>query len=158
MDQQLQSEHATSRSNSRRYSTNVHTVQNGTHDPMRHLAVADRSKIRIAFDSAILSTHGKYRLGASLFRGNRLVSVGVNKIKTHTKSPHFYRMIHAEIDALLRGERESIEGSSLFVVRVLKNLNFASSKPCKCCWTMAAELGVKRVVYYDKISFVSDYL
>jgi deoxycytidylate deaminase len=122
------------------------------------LACADRSKIKIAYDCAIMSTHSKYRLGASIFRGNRLIATGVNKMKTHTKSPHHFRMVHAEIDALLRVDREIIEGSSMFVVRILRNLNFATSKPCECCWEMALRFGVKRIVYFGTQSFVSEYI
>ena len=117
-------------------------------------SISDLRKINTAYDAATLSRHTKYRLGASLFRGSRLVSTGVNQIKTHTKSPHSYRMIHAEIDALLRAEPETVSGSTLFVVRILKNLRFASSKPCDCCWEMASSLGVRRVVYFDN-GFVS---
>lgn len=64
-------------------------------------------------------------------------------------------MIHAEIDALLRVDREAVEGSTLIVVRILKDLKFASSRPCDCCWEMASRLGVKRIVYYDG-GFVSE--
>jgi len=119
---------------------------------------SDLRKIKIAFDAATLSKHTKYRLGASLFRGSRLISTGINQIKTHTKSPHSYRMIHAEIDALLRVDREVIEGSTLYVVRILKNLNFAASKPCDCCWEMACQLGVRRVIYFEKSGFVSEIM
>jgi deoxycytidylate deaminase len=119
-------------------------------------SVSDLRKIRVATDAATLSRHTKYRLGAGLFRGSRLISTGVNQIKTHTKSPHSYRMIHAEIDALLRVDQEAVDGSSLFVVRILKNMRFACSKPCDCCWEMASRLGVKRIVYFDESGFVSE--
>jgi deoxycytidylate deaminase len=113
---------------------------------------SDQKKIRIAYDAAKTSTHYKYRLGAALFRGNRLVATGTNKIKTHPKSPNPYRMVHAEVDAMLRVDQDLIVGCSMFVVRLLKNLNFAPSKPCECCWQMAVGLGVRRIVFYDEFS------
>lgn len=113
---------------------------------------SDENKIRIAYDIAKTSTHYKYRLGAALFRAGRLISSGTNKIKTHPKSPNPYRMVHAEVDALLKADPDLIAGCSLFVVRLLKNANFASSKPCQCCWEMAVGLGVRRIVFYDEFS------
>lgn len=154
----IQSRHDFSERVARRYRPHVIVGEDEVQDPLGDLPCGDRSKVRIAYDAALLSTHSKYRLGASLFRGNRLVATGVNKMKTHTKSPHFYRMVHAEIDALLRVDRELIEGSTLFVVRVLKNLKFATSKPCECCWEMSLRFGVKRLVYFDTNSFVSEYI
>lgn len=113
---------------------------------------SDQSKLRIAFDAAKTSTHYKYRLGAALFRGSRLIATGTNKIKTHPKSPNPYRMVHAEVDALLRADPDLISGSAMFVVRLLKNTNFAPSKPCECCWQMAVGLGVRRITFYDEFS------
>lgn len=117
---------------------------------MTRLEVVQKKKLRIAQDAARSSTHAKYRLGSALFRGNRLLAIGRNQIKTHPKSPHDYRMVHAEIDVLLRVAPKLIAGTCLLVVRVLRNDTLASSKPCHACWKMAVTLGVKKIIYYDE--------
>jgi deoxycytidylate deaminase len=82
-------------------------------------------------------------------RRNSMISKGVNAIKTHTKSRHPYKMIHAETDAVIKANCD-LRGSTLYVARILKDGSLAFSKPCEFCQAIAFENGVKRMVYVDR--------
>lgn len=88
---------------------------------------------------------------AALYYKRRLLSLGVNKTKTH---PLAFRLsqsenkkyLHAEVDCL-KGVDGDISRCTLYVVRADRKGRLAQSKPCKFCQTYIRELGVGRVVH-----------
>ena len=99
------------------------------------------------------SDHGLHKMGAIVIRGGgvNVVAQGFNKNRTHPRSKTYNRTIHAELDAILSVyPRENIYGGDMYVVRVTKAGNFGTSKPCKDCWILLKEAGIKTVTYIDE--------
>lgn len=93
------------------------------------------------------SQHHSYKMGCVIVNKNKVVSLGINKIKTHTKSPHRFKMLHAEIDAVLGIDQEELKGCTAYVYRGTKDGKPAMSKPCPACQTILKEAGIKQVYY-----------
>ena len=93
------------------------------------------------------------RLGASLFHGSRLLSVGCNRWHTHPASHNtkeFDRTLHAEAVALLRRQHYSVPRRlTLFVARKHEDGSLGCSKPCANCMALARLAGVRRIWFYN---------
>lgn len=95
---------------------------------------------------ARLSTH-KFKHGALILRGNRVVSLNHNKAtQTHPKANSKFNTLHAEAAAILSSKAD-LKGTDLYVVRVVNNGDTAESKPCRYCQQLIKESGIKRVYY-----------
>lgn len=102
------------------------------------------------------SDHHTYKLGCVIFRNNNVIGVGFNKIKTHPKSPHKWKMIHAEFDALIGVQASDLRGSSVIVYRESKAGNIGLAKPCKSCEGLLFQVGIEKV-YYTTDNGISCY-
>jgi len=88
---------------------------------------------------------------AALFMKKRMLSLGVNKTKTHPLSFQLSglqhkKYLHAEVDCLKNIE-DNLRKCTLYVVRADRNGELAQSKPCKFCSAYIKEKGVGRVVH-----------
>jgi deoxycytidylate deaminase len=109
----------------------------------------------VAFAAALLSTAPRagLKLGAALYSGSRLLSVGANRWHSHPASNNtgFCRSLHAENVALLR--RQHFDRPSgrltLFVARRLADGSIGNSKPCGNCLKLCVEAGISRVRFYE---------
>ena len=90
-----------------------------------------------------------FRLGAVLVHKNIIVSVGMNRYKTHPlMAPRTeWPFLHAEQQAIVRAGVDNCEGLDLYVARVLKNNELALSKPCDVCAKLIKNVGIKNVYY-----------
>ena len=108
-----------------------------------------RIKTLIAHGKRV-STRSEYqfKLGAIIFRGNKVISTGFNKNKTHPTARKYFQFgsIHAEIDAIVHAI-ENVKGASILVCRTLKNGNPAIAKPCAMCVQVMREFGIKEVFW-----------
>jgi len=94
------------------------------------------------------SNHHTHKLGCVVFKGNSVVAMGFNKIKTHPKSPHAYNMLHAEIDALIGADPADLKDAEAIIYRENKSSgNVGLAKPCKVCAKILEDVEVKRVYY-----------
>ena len=93
------------------------------------------------------SDHHTFAIGCVLARGNKVVGVGFNKLKTHPRSNHSYKMLHAEISALLGVSRDDLRGCDAYLYRETKNGMKALSRPCATCEAALREAGIERVFY-----------
>lgn len=88
-----------------------------------------------------------YRMSAVITNGARVLSLGVNQIKTHPKQA-IYRehvvSIHAELAAILHA-RTDLTGATIYIAR-WKNL---ISKPCLTCREIIREAGITTAVYHN---------
>lgn len=107
---------------------------------VRHFATARRASLR--------SDHPLHRLGAVVVRGSRVISVGWNKYKTHPRSPHPFKHIHAEVSAIQKAGYQAF-GADLYVYREGRDGVMRLSKPCKSCMAAINKAGVRRVFYTD---------
>ena len=97
----------------------------------------------------------KYKVGAVIFKKGRVVSVGYNQCKTHTKLLKYFEhaTIHAECDAILHCPNPGhLDGSSIFVYRTTKDGAPAMAKPCPMCRQLIFENGIK-MVYWSTHEF-----
>lgn len=92
------------------------------------------------------------RMGAALYSGSRLLSLGYNSYnKTHASLKHRHWSIHAEHHALLkRRYYNDPRGLILYVYRELANGTPACSRPCSECLVLMAEAGVRVVRFTEK--------
>jgi deoxycytidylate deaminase len=92
----------------------------------------------------------RYRVGAALLGGKR-VYFGFNKRKTHPWLLKYkykkWSCIHAELDVLLKANKNNDCDGVLYVARLMKNGEVGMAKPCEGCMGVIVNLGVSRVVY-----------
>jgi len=90
---------------------------------------------------------------AGIFKKNKLISVGFNKIITHPKTKkynyHEIAKVHAELHCVIKGKLDNYYGYSLAVLRIDRNNNISFSKPCTGCSHMIKQLGFSKVFYTD---------
>lgn len=108
----------------------------------------------VAFAAAELSDAPRTarKLGAALFSGPRLLSVGANLYgRSHPDSsnPNFIRSTHAEHCAILKRRHYEGDNMILYVARRLANGEPGASRPCQNCLNLCRMAGIKRVRFYD---------
>lgn len=127
---------------------------------MRNLSSSWISGFDVARATSLLSnapTEAK-RMGAALYSGSTLLSVGYNVYdKTHPRyvdiddvGEEFCRNTHAELMALTRRKHRADKRLILYIYRETKDGNPAHSKPCSVCMKIIKEYGVKRIRYVGK--------
>ena len=104
-----------------------------------------------------LSNHTRFKIGAVIVRGTKIISVGTNKYKTHPKSPHPYSSLHAEMAAVLLA-RHDVRGCDIYVYRETKAGVPAMSRPCVWCRPFIREAGLRRVHYCERGLFKTEDL
>ena len=88
--------------------------------------------------------HKLHRLGAVVASGKDVIAVGWNKAKTHPKSTHAWKYIHAEMDAIMKaGDR--CYGADLYVARIGNDGLLRNAKPCPACMSLIAASGIRRI-------------
>jgi|TARA_B100001964_G_scaffold211099_1_gene246081 deoxycytidylate deaminase len=117
-----------------------------------------KDKFFIAAKAVSMNSNGvgggrkAFRLGAVLVNKNSIISVGNNSYKTHPllKYRTEWPFLHAEQHAIIRRGLDNCEGLDLYVVRILKNLNYAISYPCDVCKQLIKDVGIRNVYYIDE--------
>lgn len=104
------------------------------------------------------SDHHTYKMGCIIAKGNKVLSSGFNILRTHPKSPHAHKSIHAEFMAAISADNTDLKGATAYVFRQQKNGTWAMAKPCKYCWQFLMECGIKEVVYSFEGSFRTEEL
>ena len=98
-----------------------------------------------------VSFHSKHRVrvGAVIVKNGKPISVGFNKLKTHTmykKVNHpksaYIRSLHAEMAALISA-RTDLRGAVIYVYRERKDGSVGTAKPCPVCQMLLKEAGVR---------------
>lgn len=104
------------------------------------------------------SNHPQHKLGCVITRKNKVISFGFNEIKTHTKSNHKYKMLHAEISALIGLPFEELQGCTAYVYRQKKDGSTAIARPCEACRLALSLAGISTVCYTDEEGFKEEVL
>jgi deoxycytidylate deaminase len=89
-----------------------------------------------------LSTHPQFKIGCVIVKGNNIVSLSHNKLKTSPRAATPYNQLHAEIGAILSAEKKDLKGSKSYTYRAHKDGSLALSKPCIHCQAALAEVGI----------------
>jgi deoxycytidylate deaminase len=108
------------------------------------------SLIKLAKKEAEKSEH-KFRVGAIIYDGKRIISRGYNQVhcwssKLHPKFKKWDTSIHAEAMAILNAKR-NLKGKSIVVVRINRNGNYMLAMPCKHCMSYLQYVGIKNIMY-----------
>jgi len=93
-----------------------------------------------------LSNHERHKLGAVIIRGSKIVSIGVNNLKTHPRSTHPYSSLHAEMAAVVSAKQD-LNKCEIYVYRETKEGIPAMARPCVYCFPFIQEAGLKFVHY-----------
>lgn len=95
------------------------------------------------------SNHPQHKVGCVIVKKGRIIDVGFNQLKTHTKSKAYGCYLHAEVHALLGNALEVTCGATVYVVRSRRCGSTGISKPCPSCEAALRAAGVKDVYYSD---------
>lgn len=104
----------------------------------------------LAKKMALKSAH-KYRHSSLLIKRNRIIDIGINQEKTHSKAPAYYsdknRRLHSEAHAILGNKLEDLKGTTILNVRVDNDGKLKLSKPCHVCLPLIQAAGIKHIIY-----------
>lgn len=93
------------------------------------------------------SDHHQHKLGALVCNKKKILGVGFNQLRTHTKSPHKFKSTHAEFAAINSCKPEDLRGATLYVYRENRSGEAVNAKPCESCMTLILEAGIKKVYF-----------
>ena len=112
-----------------------------------------------AMNSLGVGPRNTFRLGAVLVEKNSILSVGNNSYKTHPLMAHRTKwpFLHAEQHAIIRKGIDNCEGYDLYVVRILKNLEYAISYPCNVCRKLISDVGIRNIFYINEAGKYSQW-
>ncbi len=99
-----------------------------------------------------LSNHKRYQIGSVITKGSTVISVGFNQLKTHPKSTHPYKNLHAEMSAILLSKTD-LSGCDLYVYRATKDKVPAIAKPCVYCMELIKLSGIKHIHFSNNGEF-----
>lgn len=105
-----------------------------------------RKVLDLAIREALKSNH-RFRLGAVVFYGTKILASGFNKVCTHPKSPHPYKTIHAEFSALNKLEGTNLRRASIYVHRLMSKGEPGLAKPCLYCEGYIRSKGVEGIYF-----------
>ena len=95
-----------------------------------------------------------FKIGAVLFKGNRIISSGHNKFSTsksiYPKYQNKLDSLHAEQVCLLGLNWDKIKNYNLFVLRINKSGFINLARPCNMCYEMISHIGLKGVFYTNR--------
>lgn len=101
--------------------------------------------LKKAREVSIKSNHA-HKIGCVLVKRNRIIGSSCNASKTHPKSPHCYKSIHAEFGAVIDAGFD-VKGATAYVFRQQKNGTWAIAKPCVSCRNFLVKCGILNVFY-----------
>ncbi len=89
---------------------------------------------------------------AFLIRKGKIEKIGLNKPKTHPRIPEHpyhegYVGIHAELDCILKVDKEDLSDYKMLVLRVGRDEKLTMSKPCPGCQSLLRQFGLTDVWY-----------
>jgi len=105
------------------------------------------------------SIYPRIKIGCCIVKKNKILSVGVNLLKSHPSQKKFnsfrgidinkiHNNIHAEFDAVLKvSNKDSLFGADIYIYRESKDGRIRICRPCRACMMMLKFYGLKNVYY-----------
>lgn len=96
------------------------------------------------------------RLAAVLCKGNKVLSVGINRfeetnelldVHPDIRQPDYCKGIHAEVAAIKPLRFQKLNGAHLYVARVKNDGSFGLAAPCETCLRHIIRKGIKKVYF-----------
>lgn len=111
--------------------------------------------IKIAFSLCPTNRENRASHVAFLIKSNVIEKIGLNKRRTHpeiAKHPYHegYVGIHAELDCILKIDKEDLREYKMLVLRIDRKNKIAISKPCSGCQSLIKQFNIGEVWYSDK--------
>jgi len=116
--------------------------------------------LSIAKEVSLLSDFNQFKIGCVVVYKGTIISSAHNANKTHTmqsvfnkyrefEEGNFLDKVHAEVSALSKIRYLYIDWSKVYVYvfRQHKNGINALARPCKACYTLIKDMGIKTVIY-----------
>lgn len=100
-----------------------------------------------ALKAARRSQFYSHRVGAAVFIGAKLISLGYNRHKSHPKSSPRTCTQHAEFNSLIRLAGNDLSNAVLFVARLTRTNRVSCAKPCPDCQAIISRMNIRRVFY-----------
>lgn len=97
-----------------------------------------------------------FRLGSVIIYKKNILTIKFNSAKTHPKLLPFstYPFLHSESNAILSLGLDNCEDTTLYVLRILRNLEIAMAKPCSACMKLIKYVGIRRIYYTTNIGYM----
>ena len=94
---------------------------------------------------------------AIITKNGRVLSIGHND-KNRLSFPFKHKNgysdlsgIHAEVDSIRKCFKSQLKGATITVIGInTRSGNMVLSKPCISCMNAIKEVGIKRIIYFDK--------
>lgn len=102
------------------------------------------------------SDHHQHKMACLIIDKNRVVSFGWNQDKTHPKSTHPWRHIHAEVHAIIGNTFEDLKGCTAIIYRENKMGEKSMARPCPTCLESLKMVGIKRIIYTAENRYIEE--
>lgn len=110
--------------------------------------------LKLALEEAE-SVSYRFRVGAVVFKGARILGSGHNGIRSsriHPLHKNYKNALHAEQNAILNiKDWSAIKGCSILVIKISKTRGILSmARPCEMCQELLKHVGIKTMYYSNK--------
>jgi deoxycytidylate deaminase len=117
--------------------------------------------LKAAYSLASLSECYPFRCSAIIFKGKRIISTGINEIRSskhiQQKYKRFPEAVHAEMAALMHAYPDDPKGASILVCRINPSGQMSNAKPCARCQNGLHDAGIKFVYCTNNVGTVDKY-
>lgn len=104
---------------------------------------------------AALQSKGNFRLGATLYSGNKVIKTGHNlqgggkshPIVARWTDREGYKSLHAELHAIMGVHPARVRDCDVYVFRIRRDGSQGCAKPCQNCQSELARRGINRIYY-----------
>jgi tRNA(Arg) A34 adenosine deaminase TadA len=115
---------------------------------MPALSVSDFRWLAVATAQASNALHDKWRVGAVIVGGGRVLGVGFNRYRNDPSQVELNGVsYHAEQVAIRRAG--DVRGATIYVARITKSGYIGMAKPCPNCQELLMENGIHRAVWTE---------
>ena len=97
----------------------------------------------------------RFKMGAVIFKGNRIIGKGYNAIRSCSsidpKYRRFNNALHCELRALLSVKNwKNLKGADMLVIKISKTTgSLSNAKPCYHCQCALQSVGIRNVYFTD---------
>lgn len=104
----------------------------------------------------------RFKIGAVIFKGSRIISSGHNGIRStaqiKNKFKKYENSLHAEQAALMNINWNTVKGCSILVMKISPSKGiFGMALPCEMCRTILNHVGIKNIYYTNKNGEIVKY-
>lgn len=107
--------------------------------------------LHLANKAAAKSTF-RFKVGAVITKGGRVLSTGTNKIRYSKHNDRPWPSVHAEEEAIMKVLKlpdglAKLAGATIYVSRITADGNIGCAKPCPACQGLIDSVHIRKVIY-----------